>query len=35
VLLAAVAVGHDRLEAGAVGGRDLDGDPLAHGPRMA
>src|SRR4051812_43710279 len=30
VLLTAVAVGRDRLQAGAVGGRDLDGDPLAH-----
>jgi hypothetical protein len=34
VLLAAVPIGRDRLQAGAVGGRDLDGDPLAHAASM-
>ena len=30
VLLGAVAIGRDRLQAGAVGGRDLDGGSFAH-----
>ena len=30
MLLRAVPIRHDGLQAGAVGGRDLDADPLTH-----
>ena len=30
----AVQMNRDRLQAGAVGGRDFDGHPFAHGPDM-
>jgi hypothetical protein len=32
--LRGVAIGHDRLQAGAVGGRNFDGDPVAHPTKM-
>jgi hypothetical protein len=34
MLLAAVAVGDNSLQAGAVGSRHFDGDPLAHAGSM-